>query len=344
MSLADEYTVRWASLAANPRPMRRHVVILGAGASVAAFPKGDVVGRMLPVMSNLVDLIGLDAIFARHRHRCPPGNFEAVYSALADEPSAGGLRCELETTIYNYFNAMRLPKSPTMYDVLLLALRPKDVVATFNWDPFLFDAFERNNGRTPLPEIVHLHGNVRIGYCPQGHAQGRNGTSCPECSTPFVRSPLLFPVTKKDYTSDPLIANEWNVIRRCLTQAFTLTIFGYGAPSTDVEAVRMLLGGWKEESDRSLENIEVIDVLPESEIHRRWSAFFTSQHCLVFNDFYRSWIPRYPRRTCEALFVPTVEAKWVEGVELPRGRSLVQLWRWVDSLVEAENQMPKTGT
>jgi hypothetical protein len=37
----------------SPFAGRPHVVILGAGASVAAFPGGDRYGRLLPVMDNL---------------------------------------------------------------------------------------------------------------------------------------------------------------------------------------------------------------------------------------------------------------------------------------------------
>ncbi|MFW6223076.1 MAG: hypothetical protein ACOC3T_05645 [Bacteroidota bacterium] len=38
----------------NNRP---HVVILGAGASAAAFPQGDANGKKLPVMNDLADIV-----------------------------------------------------------------------------------------------------------------------------------------------------------------------------------------------------------------------------------------------------------------------------------------------
>lgn len=47
----------------------------------------------------------------------------------------------------------------------LLALREKDTIFTFNWDPFLFDAYQRNRHAVSLPSIYFLHGNVRIGAC-----------------------------------------------------------------------------------------------------------------------------------------------------------------------------------
>jgi hypothetical protein len=36
-----------------------HIVILGAGASIAACPQGDRNGRTLPVMNNLIDVVGI---------------------------------------------------------------------------------------------------------------------------------------------------------------------------------------------------------------------------------------------------------------------------------------------
>ena len=45
--------------------------------------------------------------------------------------------------IHDYFHSLRIPPTPTLYDHLLLALRKKDVVATFNWDPLLLQAAKR---------------------------------------------------------------------------------------------------------------------------------------------------------------------------------------------------------
>jgi hypothetical protein len=39
---------------------------------------------------------------------------------------------------------LKLPEEATIYDYLVLSLRSPDIIATFNWDPFLYQAFERN--------------------------------------------------------------------------------------------------------------------------------------------------------------------------------------------------------
>ena len=43
----------------NVRFSRPHVVLLGAGASYAAFPNGDKNGRKLPLLKDFVQVIGL---------------------------------------------------------------------------------------------------------------------------------------------------------------------------------------------------------------------------------------------------------------------------------------------
>jgi hypothetical protein len=140
-----------------------HVVLLGAGASVATCPNGDRNGRRLPVMSNLVNTVGLrDLIPGRLRR----SNFEAVYSAIASDPNEAQKARAIETKIYQYFDDLELPDRPTIYDHLLLALQPKDVIATFNWDPLLIQAIRRNGavlGELGCPTVLFLHGNVSRG-------------------------------------------------------------------------------------------------------------------------------------------------------------------------------------
>ena len=50
------------NLIQSPSTVRPHVVLLGAGASLDAFPEGDELGRRLPLMHNLVDLVGLEPL------------------------------------------------------------------------------------------------------------------------------------------------------------------------------------------------------------------------------------------------------------------------------------------
>jgi hypothetical protein len=139
---------------------RPHVIILGAGASRAALPSGDGSRRPIPVMNDLVALTGvgelLEAVGLRWRDR----NFEELYAELKSDDAQRETADAVEKHIRRYFEAMCLPDQPCLYDHLLLSLRSKDVIATFNWDPFLLDAYERNAHIRELPHVLFLHGSV----------------------------------------------------------------------------------------------------------------------------------------------------------------------------------------
>src|SRR5262245_61281950 len=81
-----------------------HVVLLGAGASIAALPRGDKNGRRLPALGNLVDVIGLRELLVAHGiDPYPAGGFEALYDSLTADPGSVPLRFELESRIRTYF-------------------------------------------------------------------------------------------------------------------------------------------------------------------------------------------------------------------------------------------------
>jgi hypothetical protein len=155
-----------------------HVVILGAGASVAACPRGDSNGLCLPVMANLVSVLGLDPLLAKAGvGKRVSDNFELIYEELSSQDHYRDVRAEVDDAVHNYFSSLQLPESVTLYDQILLSLRPKDLVATFNWDPFLLQAYARNREMSP-PRIVFLHGNVNLGYCPEHRTKGYATQNC----------------------------------------------------------------------------------------------------------------------------------------------------------------------
>src|ERR1700720_1846617 len=119
--------------------MRPHVVILGAGASRAACPQGDRNGLRLPTMDDLVEILPLRPLIIENGIDDPHENFEAIYSKLSSDDSKMALTRKIETVVHDYFSSLELPDRPTIYDHLLLSLRKKDAVFTFNWDPFLFE-------------------------------------------------------------------------------------------------------------------------------------------------------------------------------------------------------------
>ena len=82
------------SLIQNPENPRRHVVILGAGASRAAFPNGDGTNKHLPLMDDFAETLGLTTSLS-NAGIDPTQNFESIYSNINDE----ALRNTLEEQI-----------------------------------------------------------------------------------------------------------------------------------------------------------------------------------------------------------------------------------------------------
>ena len=108
------------------------VVILGAGASRAAFSGGDREGRLLPVMDDLVEIVGLDGVLASNGIAGRTDNFEDIYSSLVESKTDQQVLDEIELKIWDYFSQLELPYQATLYDFLILALRKKDLIASFN--------------------------------------------------------------------------------------------------------------------------------------------------------------------------------------------------------------------
>jgi len=313
---------------------RPHVVILGAGASRATCPKGDKNGRPLPVMADFSSLLDL-APLLQSWGIDPNRNFEDTYSDLYEAGETAKLR-ELNERVETYFGALELPDHPTVYDYLVLSLRETDLIATFNWDPLLLQAYRRQPNYFRRPKLAFLHGNMLAGYCPKDEVMGWAGATCSRCGKPLGRTPLLYPVRHKNYAADGSISIQWNLLKHEMSRAFMFTIFGYGGPKTDQEAIDAMSEAWGSPSQRVLEETDFITLQSKEEVREVWRRFIHSHHFDVTDDFFESWLAKHPRRTGEAYEAQYMEAKFVEGNPPPRGGSLEDLWVWFDELLPAE--------
>ena len=147
---------------------RPHVVILGAGASKACIFNGDYYGRQIPLMNELINVSSIKNILEDHGYSLSEiNNFEQFYSEVYDNNETQ-LMERLEKIILEFFQDLRLPELPTVYDYLICSLRSKDLIATFNWDPLLMQAYMRCPFKFK-PKLLFLHGNVSVGYCEKDH-------------------------------------------------------------------------------------------------------------------------------------------------------------------------------
>ena len=283
--------------------VKRHTVILGAGATIAAIPDGDKYGRRSSVMNGLIEKLGMRDILERVELETESDNLEDIYSELYSRPECAKEREELEQRLYQYFELLEIPDDPTIYDLLILSLTDKDVIATFNWDPLLLQSYTRCSFITDnLPRIFCLHGNVAVGYCEEHVEFGVKRAVCPVCKNELPPTRLLYPVAHKDYESDDYIRNCWDAVRQAISESYMITIFGYSAPASDRKAGDLLKKAWGDPDDRQIEEITVIDIIDEEEVPIRWKDFIHTHHYQYTNDFCSSYLGTFPRRSCETVF------------------------------------------
>ena len=321
-----------------PEIGRPHVVLLGAGASRAAFPNGDRSGRKIPLMNDLAEIIGLESIIRQAEEEFDDEkNFEIVYSRLISDPKYKNTAREIERRIENYFSSLNLPQEATIYDRILLSLRPGDAVFTFNWDPFLFDAYVRNRNIVPLPEIFFLHGNVRIGNCPD-HIEkwGTRRGICPICCVPFKRAPLLYPTERKGYSDNSYIKGSWNAARHFFENALMLTIYGYSAPESDQDAVDLLKSAWFKTNDRMIGHVEIIDIVGSDVLHKRWRSFSPHLHIHPRKNFDESFIAKWPRRSRQAIYIPSFHGVPCEAFPLESTSDLRKMQNQIHQIAKWE--------
>lgn len=313
-----------------------HVVILGAGASRAAFPGGDANGKPLPLLADLPDCLDLRAAISSAGYS-PDEDFEFIYDELATSGRFPCLKAEIETNVRSYFESLTLPNMPTLYDYLLLSLRESDLIATFNWDPFLARTFMRNRNAASLPQIVFLHGNVDVALCTKHRIKGFRGDKCQKCGQLMTATTLLYPIRNKDYKSDPFIANEWSVLKNTLKEAYMFTIVGYSAPTTDAAAVELMSYSWGANPTFELGQVSIIDIKPGKELETTWKRFFCRDHYVIHEKVSKTWILRHPRRSGEALAMATLQcAPWPDNPFPQSFKSLPELHAWVAPLVAEE--------
>ena len=115
-----------------------HTVLLGAGASIAAYLDWGKSGNPLPSMQDLVNMLSLRTEIAEAGYDLKDLNFESFY----DELTTSGpeeLRELIESRVYTYFASLSLPDIPPIYDY---------------WS----SVSER---RTSLPHLIGIHFSSR---------------------------------------------------------------------------------------------------------------------------------------------------------------------------------------
>lgn len=280
-----------------------HVVIVGAGASIAAC-RIDKNGKEVPVLKNIHKILGLTDELKKYNFSDEQmEDFEKLFSDINGKVEYKDLQEKLEYEVCDYFSKLQLPDEPTLYDYLILSLTEKDAIISFNWDPFLMQAYRRNICVGNLPELIFPHGNSGVGLCYDCKIKGYANCLCPDCFKELEQMPLLYPIGKKDYNSKPIIVNEWKKAQEVLSRAAGLTIYGYGAPVTDVEAVELMHSAHMISQMKDIAPFTIIN-LPdcEKEQRKKWTEFYDVDMLLYCNSLEESLLWKNPRVSLETLF------------------------------------------
>ena len=325
-----------------------HIVLLGAGASIASTlldPEKN--GNRLPSMNDLPKVIPMEDLLAQIPANLYTDNFESLYSNLYKDNPKNPVLQAMNGRVYDYFSSLSLPDKPTIYDYLVMGLRFKDLIVTFNWDPFLYQAWCRNKGHGSKPMIRFLHGNVAIGYDEEDLKSGPAGWYRRDNCHLFKPTPLLYPTGEKNYEEDPFIKREWTRLREALNDETTwrMTIYGYSAPVSDQAAIKLMNEAWGTPDKRKVEQFEMIDIRPEDEVKKSWETFIHTHHYDYCTDFFQSSIARCPRRTNESYFLrcfpSTPEEAFHEDYPIPNGgfSTFEDMWSWYQELIDIEDKL-----
>jgi hypothetical protein len=290
-------------------------------------------------MADLAGVTGVGELLSARGIALPSDDFEAAYQRLVVDPRLAEVAAGVQEQLRSYFSQLVLPDHVTIYDELLLSLRPKDLVATFNWDPLLAQAFKRNRDLAQLPRILFLHGGVDVGACNEHKQKGFLEHSCTVCGERLSPQPLLYPIEDKNYELDPLIANEWQEFRNALEEAYLVTVFGYAAPTSDVAARKAMLDMWKKNPHRELGEIEIIDVKSRQEVEHNWRDFTVRSHFGVTASLRQSLVLLSPRRTCDHFAMATLQQRPCRRAPLPAFTALRDLQDFVRQLIREEEDL-----
>lgn len=320
-----------------------HVVILGAGASCAAAAAGaEKNNRKLPTMNQLPRILDLDDILTDDQILEAENDFESFYDKLLIANNSE-ITSEIEGRLYAYFDSLELSEELTLYDKLILSLRKKDLIASFNWDPLLGYAYGRNGKLMTLPHLVFLHGNVLQGLCQKGNSLGWKTIPCDICGGRFSEVPLLYPVSNKDYTTDPVLVESWKILDFYLSVAYFITIFGYSAPYTDRGARERIVNEIQENQKLRLLQLEIINLDAENLSKGNLKEIISGTHCSLGHSFEESWLNLHPRFTCEALYQATMMQNPLLPIGFPDEEDLISYQKWAYDLNNGFPEFMKEG-
>ena len=308
----------------------KHLVILGAGSTIATIPNGDKNGEESYTLANLLKDKTFTSFLEKVQGNFSTNDVEDLCKQLYKEDRP--LYYEFESLVRKKYARLELPEEFTILDRLVLSLTPNDAIVSFNWDDLVIQAYQRMSEYVPeemLPILAFPHGNAQAVYDKKHYTSKRIVTS-----TSWFDSPLNMPVDEIDYKSDVFINSQWHILDFFMRNAQMIIFFGYRGPDSDEQDLKHLdeLFAKNEICDK----IEIIDKDQESavEVAKRLERFKMQPNWLYpCADFWHSTIAKYPRRTLSVL------DNWNYSVRTSaKEESLAEFLKHIGPLIEEEQK------
>ena len=302
-------------------------------------PCNDKNGKEVPLLKDIHKVLGLTDVL-KHNGYTDLDNFESIYSQICIREDQKDFKKEIEDKVFDYFSNLEIPDEINLYDYVLLSLTSKDVIISFNWDPFLLQAYIRNREVGNLPQLLFPHGNTAVGLCYNCLTKGFIKEYCFKCGNGFKKMPLLFPVKKKNYYDGSIIENEWHEAKTALSNACGLTIFGYGVPETDSEALRLIKTSFEESQIKEIAPLTIINLESEKQNQiEKWSSIISMRVFQYCEHFSESILWKWPRVSLETLFDAILQQQPRDSNKPYKTfNSLSELQLFVKSITEFETK------
>lgn len=310
----------------------KHLVILGAGSTIATIPNGDKNGEFSYTLANLLN----DRCFISFVKKAQVKGFqtsdvEDLCNQLYKENKP--FYDEFESLVRTKYASLELPEEFTILDRLVLSLTSNDAIVSFNWDDLVIQAYQRMSRYVPeemLPILAFPHGNAQAVY------NNKHYTSKRIVTNPiWFDSPLNMPVNEIDYKSDIFIGSQWKILDFYIRNAQMITFFGYRGPDSDEQDLKHLEELFAK--NKICDKIEIIDKDLESSIQvAKGLKRFKMQPNWLFPcaDFWHSSIAKHPRRTLSVIGNWNYTAKTFANEE-----TLAEFMSHVGPLIEEEQSL-----
>lgn len=277
----------------------KHLVILGAGSTIATIPNGDKNGMFAYTLNNFLS----DPYFKDFL-----STLDSKYNGLEVETLCNKMYTE-DKELYNKFEALirqkyallELPDKFTLLERLIMSLNSDDAILSFNWDDLIIQAYNRVNKFIPnvlLPQIGFPHGNAQACYNEIRYGSKRN----PDNQN-LMDSPLNMPIDELDYKNNSFIKLQWQLFDFYIRNCQMITFFGYKGPISDKEDLNHMVEILKK--NQICGKIEIIDKSRDSaqEVaeNLKQLVYITKQEADCCGTFYESRIAQFPRRTLKSL-------------------------------------------